>query len=120
MDKNGNLDGESFNFGPGEGQDETVANLLELMADRWPGADWVGPDGAVSTSQEASLLKLSCDKALGRLGWQAVLGFEETVSMTIDWYRAWYEGTTDLRQFSLEQIGRYMQRAQASGMAWGS
>ncbi len=120
MNKNGNLDGESFNFGPGEGQDETVANLLELMADRWPGADWVGPDEAVSASQEASLLKLSCDKALGCLGWQAVLDFEETVSMTVDWYRAWYEGKTDLRQLSLEQIGLYMQRAQASGMTWGN
>ena len=40
--------------------------------------------------------------------------------MTIDWYRAWYEGTTDLRQLSLEQVARYMQRAQASGMAWSN
>ena len=113
------LDGEAFNFGPGDQQDKTVADLLESMAGRWPGANWDIAE-ADQAGREAVLLKLSCDKALHRLDWRAVLQFPETVSLTIDWYRTWHERNKDLHQFTTDQIEHYTRLARSAGLAWAT
>ncbi len=112
------LDGEAFNFGPGPQQDMTVAELLEIMAERWPGAAWqVTDDGAVS-GREATLLRLSCDKALRQLDWHAAMQFPSTVALTIDWYRAWQDGDVGLHDFTVGQIEQYTDMARAARVAW--
>ena len=113
------LNGEAFNFGPGDQQDKTVADLLESMAGRWPGANW-DIAAADQVGREAVLLKLSCDKALHRLDWRAVLQFPETVSLTIDWYRTWHERDEDLHQFTTDQIEHYTRLARSAGLAWAT
>ena len=114
----GDLDGEAFNFGPGNAQDKTVADLLASMTRRWEGAQWEASLGSELAGSEASLLKLSCDKALRLLDWQAVLPFSDTVGMTVDWYRAWYEAEVDMRQLTIDQIDRYSALAASAGMPW--
>ena len=112
------LDGEAFNFGPGNIQNKTVADLLESMTQRWEGARWeISPDSTLA-NREASLLKLSCDKALQMLEWQAVLSFTETVAMTVDWYRSWHQANADIRDLTIEQINRYTTVARDAGVAW--
>ena len=112
-----NVHGEAFNFGPGAEVNQTVGELLAAMVERWPGARWeaTGGDG---TAKEATLLKLSCDKALHHLRWHAVLSFEQTVAMTVDWYREWSEKRSDTVDRSLGQIDDYCQLARARGLAW--
>ena len=119
-DNQEDLDGEAFNFGPDAQQDMTVADLLEAMADRWPGADWqiVPEDGG--TGREATLLRLSCDKVLRQLDWRAVMQFPSTVALTIDWYRAWQEGDVDIHDFTVGQIEQYMDLARSAGVAWSN
>ena len=112
------LDGEAFNFGPGAQQDMTVADLLEAMAERWPGADWQVTAEKADIGREAMLLRLSCDKALRRLDWHAVMQFPSTVALTIDWYRAWQDAQVDLHDFTIEQIEQYTELARAAGVAW--
>lgn len=114
----GNIDGEAFNFGPGPQQDMTVADLLEAMANRWPGATWQVPEGEVAAEREATLLRLSCDKALRQLDWHAVMQFPSTVALTIDWYRAWQDGGVDLHDYTVGQIERYADMAQTAGVSW--
>ena len=63
------------------------------------------------------LLKLSCDKVLFHLKWQAVLKFPETVSMTVDWYRNWHEGR-EVHAYTQGQIEQYSQRATQQGAVW--
>ena len=112
------LDGEAFNFGPGAQQDMTVADLLEAMAERWPGAGWQVTGEEADTGREATLLRLSCDKALRRLDWHAVMQFPSTVALTIDWYRAWQDGEVDLHDFTVGQIEQYTNIGRAAGVAW--
>lgn len=112
------LDGEAFNFGPDAKVIQSVADLLEAMKARWPGATWHVPEGLERGGEEATFLKLSCDKALAVLGWSAILQFDETVSLTVDWYRAWDEGGNDMRQASLQQIRQYAELASARGAPW--
>lgn len=112
------LNGEAFNFGPDADVNQTVAQLLEAMAERWPGARWHVPQGFEAGGHEAKLLKLSCDKALFHLQWKAVLSFEETVALTVDWYRNWHEGKMHMYELAQRQINRYCDLARERGLAW--
>ncbi len=109
--------GEPFNFGPDANVNQTVGELLEAMARRWPGRRWEAPENA-SGLREAGLLKLCCDKALHFLSWRAVLHFAETVEFTADWYQAYYWHEQDMFEVSLSQIGRYCDLARGRGLAW--
>jgi CDP-glucose 4,6-dehydratase len=112
------LNGEAFNFGPDAHVQETVADLLSAMASRWPGVRWHVAEGCEHGGHEATLLKLSCDKALFHLQWSAVLQFPETVEFTVDWYRNWHASATDIHEFTIDQIERYCELAQTRGLAW--
>lgn len=112
------LNGEPFNFGPGSAGSETVAELLGAMAARWPGVRWEVPEGVEQGEHEATLLKLSCDKALFHLDWRAMLTFSETVALTVDWYRTWHGGEQDMCGYSASQIKQYSALASDRGLAW--
>jgi CDP-glucose 4,6-dehydratase len=112
------LNGESFNFGPDANVDQTVAQLIEAMAARWPGVRWHAPSVAATNRHESTLLKLSCDKALFHLRWRAVLRMAETVEFTVDWYRHWHENREPMREFALRQIDRYCSLANERAAAW--
>lgn len=117
-DKAKGLNGEPFNFGPAADVHQTVAELLDAMAARWPGVKWECPAGSEQGGHEATLLKLSCDKALFHLAWRAVLEFPETIAFTVDWYRSWHDGEKDLHRYSIDQIERYCGLARDRGLAW--
>jgi CDP-glucose 4,6-dehydratase len=112
------LNGEAFNFGPDAGVNQTVGELLDAMGQRWPSVKWGVPEGFEQGGHEAMLLKLSCDKVLFHLKWQAVLQFAETVAMTVDWYRNWHEGREDVYAYTQGQIEQFSQRAAQQGAVW--
>ena len=68
--------------------------------------------------KEATLLKLSCDKALAFLNWQSNLNFEETVNFTIDWYRNFYDQKILIFDKTCEQINEYIQLAKSRKLTW--
>jgi CDP-glucose 4,6-dehydratase len=114
------LDGEPFNFGPDGSVNQSVAQLLDAMVRRWPAARWQVQERAEQGGHEATLLKLSCDKALFHLRWRAVLRFEETVEFTVDWYRNWLERPLAVYSYTREQIERYAQFARQRELAWAT
>jgi CDP-glucose 4,6-dehydratase len=112
------LSGESFNFGPDASVNHPVKTLIENLASHWPGAKW-GIDTQTQAMKEAGLLKLSCDKALYHLQWQASMTFAETVEMTATWYRDYYQGA-DAKTLTQNQIKTYMQLATQRKQVWMS
>jgi CDP-glucose 4,6-dehydratase len=112
------LHGEAFNFGPDSAEDLSVEQLIKSMAARWPGAGWQVSEPQTQPTREALLLKLSCDKAQFHLKWRAALRVPETVDMTIDWYRRWHEGGSDMRAYTERQINQYCELADARGAPW--
>ncbi len=112
------LNGEAFNFGPRAEVNQSVARLIEEMRRTWDGGGWRYESPETLIKAEAGLLKLCCDKALHRLGWQATLDFEETVAMTSGWYREYYGGVTDMAAYTDAQIDRYTLHAARLGMSW--
>ena len=114
------LHGEAYNFGPDAKVSETVAELLDAMTHRWPGARWESQRASANAGREATLLKLSCDKALFDLKWSATLDFAETVAFTTDWYRAWCGKEADLVTFTTDQIAAYARLASERGKPWAA
>jgi CDP-glucose 4,6-dehydratase len=115
---NDGLAGEAFNFGPGSEVTQSVSQLVDEMTKIWEGHSWHTDPDASASKAEAGLLKLSFDRAWAKLGWKATLTFEETVSMTADWYREHYHGSFEMHHYTLKQISDYERLALARGAPW--
>ena len=107
LSQNPELHGEPFNFGPPAHQNHTVLELVQSMSDHWEQVRWEDVSDSGEQSYESGLLKLNCDKALYYLHWQAILSFQETVRMTAEWYRSYYENPSIIREVTLTQIRKY-------------
>ena len=112
------LHGEPFNFGPQVQQNHTVLELLQQMAFYWDQVRYQDMSGSVTGPYESGLLKLNCDKALHFLQWYAVMGFEDTVRMTAEWYRAYYNKMEKIALVTNSQISAYTLIAQQRGLNW--
>jgi CDP-glucose 4,6-dehydratase len=99
--------GEPFNFGPPAYQNHTVLELVKAMSQHWEQVRWEDISTSGEQPYESGLLKLNCDKALQLLNWRAILTFQETVRMTAEWYRSYYENSSTIREVTYAQIRKY-------------
>ena len=118
LQNNNRAAGESFNFGPLSDVNRTVEELIRDFAKLWKDSKWYVTDNIEAEKKEAGLLKLNCDKALSSLNWHALLSFEETVRMTADWYKAFYNGEKDMYSFTTKQLLEYVNLANTRGLIW--
>lgn len=113
------FNGEAYNFGPAASQNYSVSELIESMRTYWDSVRWDDISAQVENVHEAGLLKLNCDKALVDLGWQATLMFDETVRMTVEWYKYYYENNpSSMFDYSVGQISSYIDLARQRGSVW--
>jgi CDP-glucose 4,6-dehydratase len=100
--------GEAYNFGPSSNQNYPVSILIDEMSKFWDQAKWNDISKDNKHLHEAGLLKLNCDKALNELGWRSTLKFEETVKMTVEWYKYYYQNQQNsMYDFTINQIKEY-------------
>lgn len=118
LSKKPGLHGESFNFGPLAQQNHSVLELVEQMAMHWDKVRWQDVSQSAAGPYESGLLKLNCDKSLHYLHWHAVMGFEDTVRMTAEWYRAYYQQPAQIAATTQAQIEAYTAIARQQGMEW--
>lgn len=108
------LDGDdsavaAWNFGPNSENEVDVGALVGAVRDRWgPGAPPVRVEP--SPLKEANYLRLDIAKAAAGLNWRPVLGFNETIALTADWYRAYQADPSSARGLVEEQIKAYQTR----------
>jgi CDP-glucose 4,6-dehydratase len=112
------LHGEPFNFGPVAIENQSVLELVKEMSKNWDEVKFEDISSSVSGPYESGLLKLNCDKALYHLKWKAVMNFEDTVRMTSEWYRVFYEDSEKSYSTTINQINEYMSIAKDVGMKW--
>lgn len=116
---NSGLNGESFNFGPPADQNYSVGELIEAMEQHWNNILWKDVSEIGGQVYESGLLKLCCDKALHMLNWKSTLNFEETVKLTVDWYKKYYEDPDgDILTLTQRQIKQYISIAKERQVAW--
>ena len=85
---NKKLHGESFNFGPSISKNLRVIDILKISKKIWPEIRW-----SVKKEKkffENTLLQLNSNKAKKILKWKCLLTSEETVALTIEWYRKYF------------------------------
>jgi len=111
--------GEAYNFGPPAHQNHPVRQLIDEMAKYWDHVRWNDISQSETHLHEAGLLKLNCDKALFDLHWMPTLQFEETVRMTVKWYKAFYENDNNvINEITMSQIEEYTRLANERGIEW--
>jgi len=116
--------GEAYNFGPPADQNHSVRNLIDEMAKHWDSVEW-NDVSKMHHNHEAALLKLNCDKALFDLSWQPTMEFKETVKMTIDWYKQYYQNISQKKEMSMFdftslQIENYVFLANQRQITWAA
>jgi len=115
----GDNHGEAYNFGPSSDQNHPVSQLIDEMSKYWDQIKWNDTSKDEGHLHEAGLLKLNCDKALCDLQWRSALEFEETVKMTVEWYKLYYQNKTySLHDFTVSQIEAYIKAAKLQGITW--
>ncbi|MEI6427646.1 MAG: CDP-glucose 4,6-dehydratase [Pseudanabaena sp. ELA607] len=95
-----------WNFGPQDGNAQTVGWVLDKMQVLWgdvPG--W--QQESVPQPHEANYLKLDCSKAWSYLQWQPSLDLETALDWLINWTKTWQSGA-EMRQFTLDQIAKFV------------
>jgi len=116
--ENDSINGEAFNFGPSLEHNYSVVDLLKEMTKYWENISWRDISEDNSFFHEAGLLKLNCDKALSYLNWQSVLTFQETVKLTVEWYRSFYAKDARIDELALSQIKEYANIAKQKNADW--
>ena len=113
--------GEAYNFGPSADQNYPVSELIDEMSKYWDQIKWNDVSTDTGHVHEAGLLKLNCDKALVDLKWHSTLQFEETVKMTVEWYKAYYQSPNQsMYDFTIDQIEAYTKAAKLNNIGWAS
>ena len=111
--------GEAYNFGPPADQNYSVGKLIEEMSKYWDKVKWTDISKDGNHVHEAGLLKLNCDKALFDLDWKSTLKFHETVKMTLEWYKNYYQNKTQsMYDYTIGQIDTYTKAAKKNNITW--
>jgi CDP-glucose 4,6-dehydratase len=114
------LNGESFNFGPRSDQNRSVINLLSDLAIKW-GFDDINKAYCVTDNikfNEATLLKLNCDKSYHYLKWEPNLDYKEMIELINEWYKGFLSQNEDLLQLTNNQIEYYENKASSKYLIW--
>ncbi len=98
---------EGWNFGPRSTSISTVWEMASKVVAHY-GSGRLEDLSDPHAPHEANLLMLDISKARFRLGWEPRLDLDETLALTVDWYKRYrQEPGADL---CLEQISRYLRR----------
>lgn len=109
LNSNSKLHGEAFNFGPSNKDSKNVLNVVKEMKKSWKVVSWTIKKSK-KAEYESKLLKLNSNKAKLKLNWSTNLNFKETIKMTTDWYKNFYEKKEDNFKFSIKQILSYQKK----------
>ena len=119
LNLNSDNQGEAYNFGPSADQNYPVSKLIDEMSKYWNKVKWKDVSKSGNHVHEAGLLKLNCDKALFDLDWKSTLQFQETVKMTLEWYKNYYQNKTkSMHDFTISQIDSYTKVAKKNNISW--
>ncbi len=119
LQKQENLHGEAFNFGPSAEANYSVESLIQLIVKEWGNLSYKSDISNVfKNMKEAGLLKLSCDKSLKYLSWTPTLSFEETAHFTSLWYKNFYSNKINMKEYTKNQLNEYSNLSNERQKIW--
>ena len=99
---------EAWNFGPSESLHVPVKLLVERLVWNW-GEGRIVIEGGLHP-HEAKFLALDSGKAQSRLGWKPILSFDDTIRLTVDWYKQFYADAARASELTAQQLDWYRRR----------
>jgi len=105
---------EAWNFGPSEGENVSVGEIVHLVKMVWPKIDYE-INQITNQPHEAGLLRLDCSKARTKLKWTPIWTGNDAVEKTTQWYRSFYESG---KIISSEHLQSYIGDAQDKQIVW--
>jgi len=96
----------AWNFGPREGDNRAVQEVIDLLISYWGEAARWEKEGS-EQPHEANLLKLDCSKARAQLGWIPKWDLETATKKIVQWQKA-HQAKENMQEVSLAQINQYM------------
>jgi CDP-glucose 4,6-dehydratase len=104
--EHGHAFAEGWNFGPSSGSEVPVATIAHALTRLWGnGAGFIVEEGP--HPHEVDYLKLDCAKARSRLGWRALVELDDALRLSVEWYRALWDGR-DVLALTLQQIDQFL------------
>ncbi|WP_234119711.1 CDP-glucose 4,6-dehydratase [Clostridium hydrogenum] len=97
----------AWNFGPNETLNMEVQDVVNEIIKSYGKGHWEDIS-ELEKLHEANLLMLDCSKAREALNWQQALNFEETINMTVSWYKNYKD--KDMYEFCKAQIEEYAKK----------
>jgi len=111
---------QAWNFGPNISKNKvTVKELVSKIISEWGEGEWY--DASKETSNlphEANFLMLDSNKAKKLLGWLPVYTITETIVETSAWHREYVNKNSNMYEFSVNQINKYIQKAKHMNISW--
>jgi len=104
MYKNIEFSGD-WNFGPENHREITVKELAETFIGLWGAGNFSIEE--MRSSNEANYLQLDISKAKRELKWTPRYNFSVALKETVDWYKTYYSGKTNVVKKTVEQIEKY-------------
>jgi CDP-glucose 4,6-dehydratase len=101
----------AWNFGPTPGEECDVGALCDQIVAAWGSGAWKDHSGS-DAPHEASVLRLTSEKARVQLGWRARWSSEQAIARTVAWYRSWADGEP-AHDLCAAQIRAFLQEATA-------
>jgi CDP-glucose 4,6-dehydratase len=99
--------GQAFNFGPQSDEAISVEEMLKLAFEAWGNGEWI-LEHQVNRPHEAGLLKLDISKAKSELGWVPILKANESISITLSWYKYFVSNRNEISEFTNSQILNFL------------
>jgi CDP-glucose 4,6-dehydratase len=118
FDRDRQIHGEAFNFGPAPQVNESVESLVRHLRLFWPSAPKPKIAADDREKPEARLLRLDCRKAAKQLSWRATLSFSETARLTANWYRNYFVNRSKASHLTSSQILEFAHLAKKRKLAW--
>ncbi len=114
--KEGPTFAEAWNFGPLEKRGVTTQALAEKLIRLWGAGSWQ-VTGSSPAKQETGYLRLSWEKAAGRLDWRPVYTLDQALAAITAWFKA-YQGGADMYQIGREHLAAYVENARNLALPW--
>jgi len=95
----------NWNFGPGHSANRCVEEVVGKVIDLWGSGD-LRIEKDPNAPHEDHWLQLNTDRANQYLQWEPVWTYEESITETIGWYKAWHDGA-DMADHTHRQIDCY-------------
>lgn len=95
----------AWNFGPSRQSHKPVCEVVKKIIELWGEGSW--SLDKKEHPKESKILKLNCSKSNKKLNWKPKLKLNETLEMTVNWYKDYFNNK-DLTRTTENQIERYL------------